>query len=160
MILSTDIEKINEIIRPLLGHEAWGVKLGVGSFITLEFGKPIINKFGKTRGEWLLWIYYCGWYIENPHKNFIGSEDSRERLKYEIAVLEGQRLENVIISPIAFETNFYFSNSIILHTFPLNFIDPYEYWMLYTPNEKVLTIGPAANWSFVQSSAGNPNSER
>lgn len=149
---SSDIAIIDEIIKPLLGNTAWNVKLGIGSFITMEFGDRISLAHGRTRGEWYLWIYYCGWYLENPHGTFLGSEDPRKILKQEIIILEGDRLENVIISPIAFETNFVFQSGIVLHTFPLNFIDPSEYWMLFTPIERVLVIGPARNWSFEPSS--------
>lgn len=154
--LSAEITKINQIIHPLLGYEAWGVKLGIGSFITMEFGTPVIKRSKKIHGEWHLWIYCCGWYLENQNRSFIGSEDPREILKSEVTVLEGQRLENIVISPIALETNFRFSNGKVLHTFPLNFIDPCEYWKLFTPTRKVLILGPAKHWSFEDSSTINP----
>lgn len=83
-----DIDAINQIIKPLLGHTAWNVRLGVGSFITME-------------------------------------------------------------------TKFIFDHSFVLHTFPLNFIDPYEHWMLFTPDGKVLVLGPALQWSFELSSEIN-----
>jgi hypothetical protein len=143
-----DINKINRIIKPVLGHSAWNVKLGTGSFITMEFGNPVPNVGHRTYGEWYLWIYCCGWYLENPDDNFIGSEDPREILKTKIIILEGHRLENVIISPVAFETNFVFDSSLVLHTFPLNFVEPCEYWKLFTPDGKVLVLGPARSWSF------------
>lgn len=152
MDLSADITKINQIIQPLLGNNAWGVKLGIGSFITMEFGAPIIKRSKRIHGEWHLWIYCCGWYLENQNHIFIGSEDPREILKSEVTVLEGHCLENIIISPPAFETNFMFSNGKVLHTFPLTFIDPCEYWKLFTPMGKILTLGPAKHWSFEDSS--------
>jgi hypothetical protein len=151
-VTKDDVDAINEIIKPLIGHKSWNVKLGVGSFLTMEFGVPIPAPHQKIHGEWHLWIYCCGWYLENPKGRFIGSEDPRETLKQEITVIEGHRLEEVVISPIAFETNFIFDHGLVLHTFPLNFIDQCEYWKLFTPDGKVLILGPAANWSFVQSS--------
>ena len=75
-------------------------------------------------------------------------------LKHEITALDGHSLEDVIISPIAFETNFVFDHGLVLHTFPLNFIDPCEYWKLFTPNGKVLVLGPALKCSFELSSEG------
>jgi hypothetical protein len=155
MDLSAEILKINKIIQPLMGNEAWGVKLGVGSFITMEFGAPVTKSAKYVHGEWHLWIYCCGWYLENPNHIFIGSEDPRDILKSEVTVLEGLRLENILISPIAFETNFLFSNGKVLHTFPLNFIDPCEYWKLFTPNGKVLILGPAKHWSYEDASVRN-----
>ena len=152
-ITINDMDAIKEIIKPLIGHKSWNVKLGVGSFLTMEFGDPISAPHLKKHGEWHLWIYCCGWYLENPKGSFIGSEDPRDILKQEITVLDGHRLEEVVISPIAFETNFVFDYGLVLHTFPLNFIDPCEYWKLFTPNGKVLVLGPAAKWSYMLSFA-------
>jgi len=151
-ISKDDIDAIMEIVNPLLGHIAWNVRLGVESFITMEFGDPVTKARGRTRGEWFLWIYYCGWYLENPNGVFVGCEDPREILKQEITLLNEHRLEEVVISSIAFETRFIFDQGLVLHTFPLYFIDLSEHWKLYTPNGKILIIGPALNWSFESSS--------
>jgi hypothetical protein len=156
MISNRDIDTINEIILPLLGHVAHNVKLGLDNFITLEFGNTIFSSRGKAISEWFLWIYYCGWYIEKSDGTLIGSDDPREVLKQEVTTIEGHILEAVIISPIAFETNFVFDRGLVLHTFPLNFIDPSEYWKLYTPQGKVLNLGPAPKWSFELSSISKP----
>lgn len=147
-VSANEIDTIYKIIGPLLGHKAWNVKLGVGSFITMEFGDPVTNSRGTTFGEWYLWIYCCGWYLENPNNTFLGSEDPREIIRKGIIVLEGQSLENVIISPVAFESNFIFDHSLTLHTFPLHFYDAGEYWKLYTPQRKVLILGPVPKWSY------------
>lgn len=147
------IETIEEIIDPLLGHTAWNVKLGVGSFITMEFGNRVIGAHGKPRGEWYLWTYCCGWYLEKPDGVFIGCQDPRDIIKQEITTLEGHILEVVVISATAFETNFVFDRGYVLHTFPLNFIDPCKHWILFTPQEKVLVLGPGMNWSYESSSS-------
>jgi hypothetical protein len=146
------IDTIQGIINPLLGHTAWDVKLGVGSFITMEFGNRLIGAHGKSRGEWYLWVYCCGWYLEQPNGIFIGCEDPRDNIKKEITTLDGHVLEAVVISPTAFETNFVFDRGFVLHTFPLNFIDPRKHWMLFTPQGKVLVLGPGKDWSYEFSS--------
>jgi hypothetical protein len=56
-ITTTDIRKIQGKIKPLLGTKAWGVSLGVGSFITFEFGEKRIKRFKNREyihGEWHL----------------------------------------------------------------------------------------------------------
>lgn len=147
-----NLTEIGSIINPLLGQIARNVKLGIGSFITMKFGypPPISPKSGL--GEWFLWIYYCGWYLENPDGLFIGSEDPRKILKQQLSILEGRKLENVDISPIGLETNFIFESKLVLHTFPLNFIEPCEYWMLFTPKDKVLVLGSKPTWSYEEAS--------
>ena len=154
--MNISIEAINEVIKPLLGHAAWNVNLGIGSFVTMEFGNLIMTTSRKPRGEWHLWIYFCGWYLENPRGLFLGSEDPRKILKQEIKVLESHHLEKVVISPIAFETNFVFDDNLVLHTFPLYFNEPYEYWKLFTPIGKVLFLGPGRSWSFESSAMRKP----
>ncbi len=152
-ISEDDVNTIKKIIKPLLGLLAWDVKLGIGSFITMEFGNSIPDAHGKRYGEWNLWIYCCGWYLENPGETFLGSEDPRELLKQGITVLEGRRLEDIVISPKAFETDLIFNDGFVLHTFPLNFMDSYsDYWKLFTPEGKVLVIGPAPKWYYSLSS--------
>ena len=66
MITRTDIQNIQEKIHPLLGKQSWGASLGHGSFITVEFGDPLLtnNQQKISRGEWHLWIYLCVWYVE------------------------------------------------------------------------------------------------
>ena len=80
-ITINDMDAIKEIIKPLIGHKSWNVKLEVGSFLTMEFGDPIPAPHLKKHGEWHLWIYCCGWYLENPKGSFIGSEDPRDILR-------------------------------------------------------------------------------
>ena len=152
MAARSDIETINDIINPLLGHKAWNVKLGIGSFITIEFGNPIPTARQKTRGEWYLWIYCCGWYLENQNGILAGSEDQRDRIRQKITILEDHTIEDIVVSSPVFETNFVFDGGLVLHTFPLTSIDPYKYWMLFTPQGRVLVLGPAGQWSYELSS--------
>jgi hypothetical protein len=147
-ITKEDIDNIYRIVQPMLGQIAWSVRLGVGSFVTMEFGNIISITPKNKRGEWLLWIYYCGWYLEKPNGIFIGSGDSRDVLKKEVKVLEGQKLADIEISTVAFDTNFIFDNHNVLHTFPISFCDDCESWKLYTPERKVLLIDPRGKWSF------------
>jgi hypothetical protein len=148
IIKQEDINQITEIFKPLLGEVAWNVKLGIGSFLTMEFGNSISISSSDKRGEWYLWIYCGGWYLENPNGVFIGSEDSRDNIGKEIQVLEGHKLINILISTVAFETRFVFDDGIVLHTFPLSFFDDCESWKLFTPVKKVLLINPNGEWSY------------
>jgi hypothetical protein len=147
-IKQEDIDQVTEIFKPLLGEIAWNVKLGIGSFLTMEFGNLISISPGDKRGEWYLWIYCAGWYLENPNGVFIGSEDTRDIIEKEIQVLEGHKLRNILISTMAFETRFVFDDGIVLHTFSLSFFDVCESWKLFTPEKKVLAINPNGQWSY------------
>lgn len=42
--------------------KAWGARLGVGSFVTIEFGEEVKEQpSSKTHGEWHLWVYMATW---------------------------------------------------------------------------------------------------
>lgn len=151
-ISKEDIDQIRSVINPLLNQSTWNVRLGVGSFLTMEFGKSILVSDNDSRGEWYLWIYCAGWYLENPNGAFIGSEDSREIITRELHILEGRQLVDVLISAVAFETKFVFDEGIILHTFPILFYDNCELWKLFTPEKKVLKVWPTGEWSYVDAS--------
>ena len=69
---------MSSLIKPLEGNSARNVKLGHGSFITIDFGenraieistkKGIIHRF---RGEWHLWTYMCAWRLDKEGKPHI-----------------------------------------------------------------------------------------
>jgi hypothetical protein len=157
-ITETDIHEIQLKIEPLLGKKAWGVSLGVGSFVTLEFGAPlpyekIPNRF---HGEWHLWITHCAWRLEVGIKVLAASEDPRPKLKKAVQHLEELALCSVVLTLPALQTTFTFDNRVVLHLFPI-YTEEFECWMLYTPDGNVLTIGPGDRWSY-KNSDEPPNS--
>lgn len=149
-ITEHDIQGIQTILNPMLGLKAWGVTLGVGSFVTLEFGREIPSEKpqGTPHGEWYLWIYNCDWRLEQGENVFAGSEDPREELKEVVRTLEGRILQSVKVEPPAFDTIFVFEDNLLLRTFTIYFRGDNKHWLLFTPNKKVLTVGPGVTWSF------------
>lgn len=92
--------QIERLVRRLYGEPCWGVKPGVGSFLTLEFGKPICKcvsqssqpralprafdklwRAGKSvHGEWHLWIYCCHWEVLSGNKR-IGDSSTKTKMR-------------------------------------------------------------------------------
>ncbi|MEP7134621.1 MAG: hypothetical protein ABI904_06785 [Chloroflexota bacterium] len=153
-ISEVDILKINDKIAPLIGMKAWGVSLGIGSFVTIEFGKalPSDKVTGRQHGEWHLWIYCSAWRLETEKEVIVGSEDERSILEDAIQQLNGTLLNSVTITRPAFDTIFEFDGLNKIRVFPLSFHDDCEYWMLYTPDGNVLTVGPGTSWRIEKSS--------
>jgi hypothetical protein len=148
-ITTDDIQVIQQKIKGLIGKKVWAPKLGVGSFITCEFGNPLPpNTEGSVHGEWHLWTYCCAWRLEQSDEVVVGSEDNRDDLEKAVQILEGRTLENVVIASPAGESQLYFSGSIVLRLFPVFYVGDYEHWMLFTPEGRVLTIGPGSTWSY------------
>ena len=140
-----------KIIRPtvdrLEGKRAWGVSLGFGSFITLEFGSRVRTLGGRIHGEWHLWIYDCAWRIEKAGKVMAASEDDRSLLRRTVMILNRRKLTNVKMGQPMSDTVFAFEGGVTLKTFGVYSRDA-EHWMLFTPGGKVLTIGPGSAASF------------
>ena len=152
-ITERDILEIQAIIKPLLGKKAWGVFLGFGSFITLQFGSSVpLERMPKLpHGEWHLWITYCAWRLEEKDVFLAGCEDPRPELEQAVQHMEGLPLCSVLITAPAMETVLTFGDGVVLRLFPVHSIEA-ESWKLYTPDGKVLCIGPGAKWSYKSSS--------
>jgi hypothetical protein len=140
-------ETVRAKLAPLVGEKGWGASLGVGSFLTLEFGSKIKASGGYVHGEWHLWIYYCAWRIERGPRVLAASEDDRPLIKKTVALLNGKTLTEVRVTSPMMDTLFAFEGALALKTFGIYSQDA-EHWMLFTPDQKVLTIGPGTTASF------------
>ena len=148
-------QRITDYFQSLIGKPAWGVALGDGSFLTLEFGEALQaetvandsqSEKRKIHGTGHLWVYCCAWRIETPDDVLAYSEDDRSRLTTIVHVLNGKSLESVEINFPHGDTLLHFSGRLILRLIPIH-AHHYEHWMLYIP-EGVLVFGPGTNWQF------------
>lgn len=147
-----DIHEIQTKISPLLGQKAWGVSLGFGSFLTLEFGQPLLpsEEGQKVHGEWHLWLYNCAWRLEEGNRILAASEDERDKLKSAIQRLENLTLQRIDLVPPTWDAVFTFEHLVILRLFA-TYSEDYNYWLLYAPEGNVLSVGPGSFWSYESS---------
>ncbi|MFD9692935.1 hypothetical protein ACFXPX_20650 [Kitasatospora sp. NPDC059146] len=148
---------MEELIRPVLGRQAWAVRLLLGSNLAMDFGSPVEPYGnGSVFGEWHLWVSMAAWRLEGGGRVIAGSEDPRSVLVPAVALLEDRRLMTVTIRPPALETVFEF-DGIELHVFPIysqrDVDDPADHWMLWMPAGDILTVGPGSTWSVETSSS-------
>ena len=142
------IVEIQAKIDGLLGQNAWGVALGEGSFLTMEFGMPVQPAKANERvhGEWHLWLYGCAWRIEEGERVLISSEDDRSKIEEGIQRLEGCVLQSFELLTPALDAVITFEGNIVLRLFSV-YTEDMDSWLLFTP-EKVITVGPAGQWSY------------
>jgi hypothetical protein len=140
----------------MLGLQAWGVSLGHGSFITMEFGEPR-EKQGQVHGEWHFWVYGCAWRLEEPGQVLAASEDERADLAAAVTHLELLKLGQFEVLPPALDTTLTFEGDVVLRLFSI-YTDPRGMadWMLFTPDDQVLVVGPGSSWTFHPSSEPTP----
>lgn len=152
--MNNGIELAKNLFQKIAGIKPTRVKLGHGSFITIDFGRDIPEQV-KTRnglvtkyfGEWHLWIYMCDWRIDKDKKPFVGCEDTREKIESSLPELAERELKGVEILNNAFDAKLTFGNNIELHLFSFYTQDEKQ-WMLFTPENKVFIAGPNSEWSY------------
>lgn len=142
----TDEDRIQALLAPLVGLPAWGCKLGVGSFVTLEFGPPQPGTGGVVHGSWHLWLYGCAWRIEHDQDTLAGSDDERHVMADAIKVLDGLILQEIGVRAPALDATWTFANGYQLQLFPMSAKEG-EHWMVFLPDGNVLGIGPGSSWS-------------
>ena len=140
------------------GEKVRNVKLGHGSFITMDFGCDVTvevktNRGIKksTRGEWHLWIYMCAWRLDKDDIPLIGANDDREIITKELRILENKKILKTSILNNAFDVLFEFEDDIKLLLFSF-IVKDNEQWMLYTPDHKVFCAGREGSWTYESSS--------
>jgi hypothetical protein len=148
------IQELQAKVNPLLGQKTWGVSLGFGSFITLEFGQPLppSNEHKKIHGEWHLWLYNCAWRLEEEDRILAASGDERDKIETAIHRLDNLTLQSIDLLPPAWDAVFTFEHQILLRLFAM-YSQDYESWFLYTPDGKVLSVCSGGYWSYESTSS-------
>ncbi|MCF3934401.1 hypothetical protein L1787_13405 [Acuticoccus sp. M5D2P5] len=76
-MVDTLLTRAQERINKILGKEAWGVSIGHGTFVTMEFGKEIPGR--RPHGEWHIWIRDAAWRLDKGEKTLEGSNSIFDR---------------------------------------------------------------------------------
>lgn len=142
---TVDID-IQEYFKPVAGHSPWRARLGVGSFLTFDFGRRIKDN-GHFRGEWRLWIYQANWRLLHRDLKLADSESERQTIEVAIRRLEypGCELKEVKFQSTDSSTEFLFGNFRLLVSRADYLENPDErdqYWLFFTPQNEVLSVGP------------------
>jgi hypothetical protein len=138
--------EIRQYFQPALRARPVRVKLGVGSFLTFEFG-PRSRAYGHLRAQWRLWIYLSNWTLFHGDRRLVDSDTDRKR----IAVIAHRLEEEAALTDVRFDvqsqaTTFSFEDFRLVVS-PADYLDrPDErdsYWMFFMPGNEVLAVGPS-----------------
>jgi len=137
--------EIRQHLQPVLGTRPWRVKLGVGSFLTFEFG-PRIRAHGHLHGQWHLWIYLSNWKLLRGDRQLVDSDADRKLITISTRRLEEKPLTGIDFDPRSRKTTFFFDDFRLVVS-PADYLDsPDErddYWIFFMPDNEVLAVGPA-----------------
>jgi len=148
----------SDIFRPLLEMTPWNVRLGVGSFLTMEFGEAQIHSARREKrvhGQWHLWLQDCVWRIEKGGKIVAGSEDEHDELNKAIYRLEFGALSKAEITEDCLDLDLLFNGDIRLRTFTVHSSGE-DQWELFGPDGMV-TVAHAGG-VLEQRPSGTPKS--
>src|ERR1035441_4025649 len=136
---------IRQYFQPVMQTPPWRVKLGVGSFLTLEFG-PRVRDHGHIRGQWHLWIYLSNWKLFRGDRQLVASDADRKLITVSTRRLEEKALTNLDFDARTQETTFFFDDFRLVVS-PADYLDRPDdrddYWMFFMPGNEVLLAGPA-----------------
>lgn len=142
---------MQKLFQQIVGKKPTRVKLGFGSFITMDFGKDIPEEV-KTRqgtqiryhGEWHLWIYQCAWQIDQNGMMLIDSESPKVAIEPVLFNLTNKTFTSFSLLNDFFDAELKFEDMTLrlLHT------KEGEQWMLFTPENKTLVAGPGVRWDY------------
>ncbi len=147
----------NELLLQFVGEKARNVKLGHGSFITIDFGKDttveVQTRKGvseSVRGEWHLWVVMSAWRLNRNKEPILGSGDERDVINEKLSVLEGRKYISGKIINNSFDCLLEFEENISLNLFSFYIADSRQ-WMLFTPQKRTFIAGPGSTWTFEDS---------
>jgi hypothetical protein len=152
--MTEEISKQLAAFQRLIGLVPWGVKLGHGSFLTLEFGKEITQLFRGTshrHGEWHLWLRSCAWRIQRGGRILIASGDDREIIERAVNRLRPGALRKATVDSETLDIRLEFADGVELVAFA-NHRYRYEQWELFQPEGRVLIAN--AGGSLAEEAAG------
>ena len=140
------MQKIANVFSPLLGEISWSVKLGHGSYVTIEFGQPHLHirepikttsggRVGELLsqrkvsivGDWHFWIQDTDWRATNGDKQCDSNSTSNEIEKV-LSGIDGQRLVSAEVKSGVLELNF--DLGALISIFPSQEPD-LDLWTLY-----------------------------
>lgn len=109
--------QVLKIVRSLIGLKPWRLKLGIGSFVTIEFGEPEASPHGRVRhGEWHLWFYMCRWKFVERGQALVDSDDERTLTQKTFENLELGYVESVLIPRTSVNLQLKRSTELLIRT--------------------------------------------
>jgi hypothetical protein len=138
-----------DIVGSAVGQLCWRAERGHGSFLTFEFGERVSGP-GRDHGEWHLWVYFGDWALSGPEGVLATDPDDKDVIDRAVASFGGKRLVNATVDPVSFRASLDFEGGLRLEIGPNSDDEETdaEWWLLFTPQQRVLAVGPGPAWSY------------
>jgi hypothetical protein len=162
-------QDFKKVFEGIFGKPCWDVRPGLGSFLTLEFGRPhleihepitvrkgvsakvrdhLADRQVRVYGEWHLWITGCDWEVQSKGKR-VGDSSTRLSIRRAADFLNGQKMIRFSLVSRRVQSIFVFDLGAILRTFPYD--KSSEQWLMFEPSHKVLTLRADGQYRHIRS---------
>lgn len=141
---TNDLVELHETVHGLIGKKCWGVWLGYGDELHLDFGAhiPYTNAklAGKTHGSWRFATCGTAWEIVTPRGRLSSTLENAN-------VIESSRVTDFRVRGIILTITF--SNYCRFRVVPTADDDQYDipYRELLMPRHRIVSFGPGKVWS-------------
>lgn len=152
----TPAELVDLGFARVVGLRAWAPSVGVGSFLTIEFGTPRTTSAGVAQGSFHLWVYGSTWDIRRRGDSLATSEQDRTVMIAGARILGDQRVTGYDFDPDLMRLILRFEADLELIIRALGDAEMEE-WFLYLDDGTVITAGPGQN--VIQESAAASTAE-
>ena len=150
----SDIRKIEDITRGIIGEVCWGTHLSYGDEFRFEIGHKIPDPIlkNKEKGSWSLGTRASHWSLYLSNEKLVESTDELELVRQKIHLMDENRISSFKIDYPKLGLEIMFINKMILRVRPTWDNDSQlAHWDLMVPNNMFLKVGPASTWSFHRS---------
>lgn len=113
----SDQTQLHEIMNTLVSQNVSRIRLGHGSFLTIDIGmlSTPVQTTVRTVGQWHLWVYMCAWRCDQEEKPFVASSDSREKIAECIQQLAGKTITKYEFLNASLDVKLYFDTAITVN---------------------------------------------
>jgi hypothetical protein len=142
-------ETAQDIALAAVGARCWRARRGHGSFLTFDFGDRISDRAWE-RGAWHLWVYFGEWKLTDGTRVTATNWDGQQLIEEAVARFSGTRLVDVVVDAHTLDSVFEFEHQLRLAIGPNTDeeVPDADWWLLFTPGERVLVAGPGPTWSY------------
>ncbi|MGI0484691.1 hypothetical protein ACN4EK_04580 [Pantanalinema rosaneae CENA516] len=152
---ASDLDPLHELLGQAIGELCWKTSLNYHHEITLHFGEPIAytchTQLGKDHGSWILVTRGAVWQLERTGGTTVPGQTGLEDFSQMLTHLEGQSMTAIEITYPDLQVVIDWSNGDRLTLIPTSDDNDLPDWELFTPEQRVLQVGPGVTWSYGQS---------
>lgn len=155
MVLGAWSLTAQEIVERAVGSLCWRAKRGFATFLTFDFGDRVPGRV-RDHGEWHLWVYAGDWKLCGPKGSLATDQDDQAVIEEAIRPFNDKRLTRARVDPLTLKATFAFEQGLELDVGPNSDEETSDcdWWLLYTPEDRVLVVGPGSSWSYTSSKEG------